>query len=55
MNAITVTGDRVMRIRNQLGPCVLPPIPLEEKGPRARGWRKPGLAEMTPSYLSPQQ
>jgi hypothetical protein len=41
-----------MRIRNQLGPCVLLAIALGEKRPRTTGWQKLTLADMTPGYLA---
>ena len=51
MSAATSPADHVVRIRDQLGPCVLLPIPLGEKGPRTKDWQKLTPADMSP-YLA---
>ncbi len=52
MSAATSPADHVVRIRDQLGPCVLLRIPLGEKGPRTKDWQKLTPADMTPPYLA---
>ena len=44
--------DHVVRIRDQLGPCVLLKVPIGEKGPRIRGWQRLRQTDMTPEYLA---
>ena len=44
--------DHVVRIRDQLGPCVLLKVPTGKKGPRIRGWQRLGQTDMTPEYLA---
>jgi len=47
-------GDNghIARIQDQLGTCVLLPIPHREKGPRVPRWQKLTLADMTPGYVA---
>ena len=44
--------DHVVRIRDQLGPCVLLKVPTGKKGPRIRGWQRLRQTDMTPEYLA---
>ena len=45
-------ADHVVRIRDQLGPCVLLKVPIGEKGPRIRGWQRLRQTDMTLEYLA---
>jgi hypothetical protein len=45
-------GNIAEQISNQLGPCVLLPIPKGTKGPVIKGWQKLTRADMTPQFLS---
>ena len=40
------------QIANQLGPCVLLPIPKGTKGPLLKGWQKLTRSDMTPQHLA---